>query len=44
MSAYLDNVLIFSNTLEEHIKHVRKVRTKLRDIGLIVDIDKSEFY
>ena len=43
-SAYLDDVLIYSNTREEHTVHVRKVLDKLREAGLFLDIDKCEFY
>jgi hypothetical protein len=42
-SAYLDDVLIYSETLEEHKTHVRKVIHKLGEAGLHLDIDKSQF-
>ena len=42
-SAYLDDVIIFSETQEEHTKQVRKVLTKLRGVQLQADIKKSEF-
>ena len=42
-SAYLDDVIIFSETQEEHTKQVRKVLTKLRGAQLQADIKKSEF-
>ena len=43
-SAYLDDVLIFSNTFEEHVEHVNKVIKRLHAAGLHLDVDKSEFY
>ncbi|SMY27937.1 unnamed protein product [Zymoseptoria tritici ST99CH_1A5] len=43
-SAYLDDVLVFSDTLEEHEQHVRKVIDRLHKAGLPIDIDKSEFH
>ena len=43
-SAYLDDVLIFSDTLEEHIEHVNRVLERLRAAGLPIDIDKCEFH
>ena len=43
-SAYLDDVLIFSDTLEEHEHHVRLLITRLENAGLFVDIDKCEFH
>ena len=42
-SAYLDDVLIFSDTLEEHERHVRLVITRLEAAGLFIDVDKCEF-
>ncbi len=39
-SAYLDDVLIFSDSLEEHVEHVCRVLSKLRAAGLQVDIGK----
>ena len=44
VSVYLDDVLIFSDSLEDHIEHVNKVITKLQAAGLPIDIHKSEFH
>ncbi len=41
--AYLDDIIIYSKTKKEHTRHVRLVLQKLREAGLQVDIDKSEF-
>ena len=43
-SAYLDDVLIFSDTLQDHERHVRLVITRLEAAGLFIDIDKCEFH
>lgn len=43
-SVYLDDILIYSKTYEEHVEHVNKVLARLREAGLQVDIDKSEFH
>ena len=43
-AAYMDDILIFSLTREEHIKHVKAVLSKLQEAGLQVDIRKSEFF
>ncbi|KZZ95139.1 Ribonuclease H-like protein [Ascosphaera apis ARSEF 7405] len=37
---YLDDVLIFSNTLDEHIEHIDKVLTRLQDNELAVKPSK----
>ena len=41
---YLDDILIYSDSEEEHTLHVRKVLERLRQASLQVDIKKSEFY
>jgi hypothetical protein len=41
--AYLDDVLIYSKTHEEHQVHVRRVLQKLLDNGLYCNLDKCEF-
>ena len=41
--AYVDNILIYSDSVEEHHKHVRLVLLKLQEAGLQCDINKCEF-
>lgn len=43
-SAYIDDILIYSDTLEEHRDHVNKVLDRLRAAGLQADLKKSEFH
>lgn len=43
-TAYIDDILIFSNSLGEHQEHVRKVLSRLLDAGLQIDIKKCEFH
>ena len=44
VTAYIDDILIYSETLEEHRKHIRKVLAKLAEAGLHLDINKCEFH
>lgn len=41
---YLDDILIFSNTREEHEEHVRRVLQRLREAKLYAKPSKCEFY
>lgn len=40
---YLDDLVIFSKSWEEHIKHVREVLTRLRGANLTVNPEKVKF-
>ena len=42
-TAYLDDILIYSENEEDHAEHVIKVLTRLREAGLQADIKKCEF-
>lgn len=42
-TAYMDDILIFSNTLKKHHRHVKEVLQRLREHGLQVDISKCHF-
>ena len=42
-TAYLDNILIYSENESDHCEHVRKVLFRLRKAGLQADIKKCEF-
>ena len=42
--AYLDDILIYSNTLQEHISHVEKILSKLQEVDLYLNIDKCDFH
>jgi RNase H-like domain found in reverse transcriptase/Reverse transcriptase (RNA-dependent DNA polymerase)/Integrase zinc binding domain len=43
-SAYLDDILIYSNDLETHKEHVAKVLEALEKAGLYLRFDKCEFH
>jgi hypothetical protein len=42
--AYLDDVLIYSDSLEDHRKHVKLILRALRKAGLQAEIEKCEFH
>ena len=41
---YLDDILIFSNSMEEHTEHVLKVLKLLQENALYASLQKSSFY
>ena len=43
-TAYLDDILVYSNNLKEHKEHVRLVLAKLREFGIQADVNKCEFH
>ena len=43
-TAYLNNILIYSNTIREYIGYIQKVLDKLLGAGLFLDINKYNFY
>ena len=42
--AYLDDIIIFSKTPQEHLSHIRKVFKKLRSAKLSMDMSKCNFF
>src|SRR6266536_4113037 len=40
---YLDDIIIFSQIMEEHLQHMRKVLEALRQAGLKMKLEKCEF-
>ena len=43
-TGYMDDILIYSKTREEHVTHVSKVLERLQKAGLYLDIKKCEFF
>uniref|UniRef100_A0A8C1NZE8 Gypsy retrotransposon integrase-like protein 1 n=1 Tax=Cyprinus carpio TaxID=7962 RepID=A0A8C1NZE8_CYPCA len=41
---YLDDILIFSSSLQEHVQHVRRVLLRLLENGLFVKAEKCVFH
>lgn len=41
--AYLDDIIAFSNCLDDHLSHVRDVLTVLRNAGITLQLGKCEF-
>ena len=41
---YLDDIIVFSQTAEEHIRHVEEVLTTLQDAGFSLKLRKCEFF
>src|SRR6266498_2537265 len=40
---YLDDIIIFFQTIDEHLQHMRKVLEALRQAGLKLKLEKCEF-
>lgn len=40
---YMDDIVIFSKSLDEHLVHLRKIFDRLREFNLKIQLDKSEF-
>ena len=41
---YIDDILIYSRTLEEHKAHVKQVLSRLHEYGLTCKLSKCEFH
>ncbi len=44
MIAYLDDMLIYSKTKEEHVKYIQDVLERLLQAGLLLNLEKCEFH
>ena len=42
--AYLDNIIIYSNSKEEHFKYIKQVLQKLVDKKMLIAIKKYKFH
>ena len=41
---YINNILIYLDTFEEHVKYIEKVLRKLEQVGLYLKLLKYDFY
>ncbi len=41
---YLNNIIIYSKTFEEHVKHITKVLEKLKEANLMIKLRKCKFF
>jgi len=41
---YIDDILVFSESLEQHTKHVRKLLSVIKDAGLVLSKKKLELF
>ena len=42
--AYLDNIIIYSNSEEEHFQHIKQILQRLADEKMLVAIEKYKFH
>ena len=42
-SAYLDNLIVFSSTWEDHLTHLKAVLSRLQELGLTTKPSKCQF-
>ena len=43
VSVYMDDVLIFSRSMDEHLQHLREVFQRIKDAGLKLNLTKCKF-
>ena len=41
--AYVDDIIVFSNSPDEHVKHLNELSSRLKTFGVIVNPTKSQF-
>ncbi|CAH8553506.1 unnamed protein product [Schistosoma rodhaini] len=41
--AYIDDILVASATVEEHLQHLRQLFTRLQEYGVTINVEKCEF-
>ena len=41
---YIDDILIFSDTYEEHVEHLKLLCARLKEFALVLNVTKSKFF
>jgi hypothetical protein len=41
---YLNDIVVYNNSKKKHVKHVRKILQRLREVEIQVDVNKYEFH
>ena len=41
---YLDDIIVYSQTEKDHIQHIRRILTRLREAGLYLKLSKCRFH
>ena len=44
VAIYLDDIIIYSKTFEEHVEYITKILEKLREANLIIKLRKCKFF
>jgi hypothetical protein len=42
--AYVNDIIVYSNSKKEHIRHVRKILQRLQEAAIQAVVDKCEFH
>jgi hypothetical protein len=41
---YIDNIIIYSKTIKEHLEHIKNVFRRLKEVGFHLKLRKCEFF
>ncbi len=41
---YLNDIVVYNNSKKKHVRHVRKILQRLREIEIQIDVNKCEFH
>jgi hypothetical protein len=41
---YIDNIIIYSKTIDEHLEHIKEVFKRLKEVGFHLKLRKCEFF